>query len=255
MTLTEDRLQALLSPHPVRFYFQVSSTNDVALEWLRDGAQSGAFVVADEQTHGRGRMKRVWHTPPDSALALTLILHPSAAALPQVSMLGALAVCELLRELGIQKVGIKWPNDVQVNGSKVCGVLPEALWQGENLLGVVLGIGVNVRVNFEADLPELAHTATNIETILKRQLDRSELCAALVKHLDRWTAQLGTDALFQAWRQRLNMMGRQVIVSTPDSEKRGFVHNVLPDGQLVIIADDGTHHDILAGDVSLRVEG
>ncbi len=255
MTLTEERLHTLLSPRPVRFFPQVSSTNDVALEWLREDAPSGAVVVADEQLHGRGRLKRIWHTPPDSALALSVILYPSISSLPQVSMLGALAVYDLLHDLGVQKAGIKWPNDVQINGLKVCGILPEAAWQGETLLGVALGIGVNVRVDFETVSAELADTATNVETVLDRRVDRSELLAMLLGYIDFWTDKLGSDVLFQTWKQRLTMMGRQVAVTTPDGEKQGFVDNVLKDGQLIVISDDGTSHEILAGDVSLRVEG
>ncbi|MFN8373309.1 MAG: biotin--[acetyl-CoA-carboxylase] ligase [Anaerolineae bacterium] len=255
MTVTEERLLELLSPRPVRFFHQVNSTNDTALEWLRDGAPTGAVVVADEQLNGRGRMKRVWYTPPDSALALSVILHPAAEVLPQVSMLGALAVYDLLRELGIQKVGIKWPNDVQINGLKVCGVLPEAVWQGDQLQGAVIGIGVNVRVDFQTMPSELTSIATNIESVLDHRVDRAELIASLLRYVDLWTEKLGSDELFQTWKQRLTMMGRQVIVTLPDGETRGFVDSVLKDGQLVIIADDGTPHEILAGDVSLRVEG
>lgn len=255
MTLTEERLQTVLSPRPVRFFPQVSSTNDSALEWLREGAPTGAVVVADEQLHGRGRLKRIWHTPPNSALALSVILHPTADALPQVSMLGALAVYDLLQELGIKKAGIKWPNDVQIKGLKVCGVLPEAVWEGDKLLGATLGIGVNVRVNFEAISPELVNIATNIEHELQQSCSRAELILKLLQCVDFWTSKLGSDELFQTWKQRLTMMGKQVVVTTSDGEKHGFVDNVLKDGQLVIIGNDGDEHKVLAGDVSLRVEG
>jgi BirA family transcriptional regulator, biotin operon repressor / biotin---[acetyl-CoA-carboxylase] ligase len=256
VTLTEERLQTLLAPRSVRFLLQVNSTNDVALEWLRDeGAPSGAVVVADEQLHGRGRLKRVWYTPPDSALALSVILRPNAKTLPQINMLGALSVYDLLQELGVEKIGIKWPNDVQINGLKVCGILSEAAWDGDTLLGVALGIGVNIRVDLETVSPDLVGKAVNLETVLGKHLDRSELIASLLKHIDVWTKQLDNDELFQTWKQRLNTIGRQVVVTTLEGEKRGFVDNVLKDGWLVIIADDGTRHEIMAGDVTLRVEG
>jgi BirA family biotin operon repressor/biotin-[acetyl-CoA-carboxylase] ligase len=255
VTLTEERLQTLLYPHAVRFLMQVNSTNDVALDWLREGAPAGAIVVADEQLHGRGRLKRVWYTPPDAALALSVALRPDAKALPQINMLGAVAVYDLLQGLGIEKVGIKWPNDVQINGLKVCGVLSEAAWDDDTLIGVALGLGINVRVDFATVSPDLIGKAVNLETVLGKRLDRAELIAALLKHIDSWVTKLDTDELFQTWKQRLNTIGRQVVVTTLDGEKRGFVDNVLKDGWLVIIANDGTKHEIMAGDVSLRVEG
>ncbi|MEM6285486.1 MAG: biotin--[acetyl-CoA-carboxylase] ligase, partial [Chloroflexota bacterium] len=171
MDLNEQRITMALAPRAVRYFDSVSSTNDVATEWMREGALKGAVVVADEQTAGRGRLGRTWYTPPGVALATSVILRVKAEHLPQVNMMGALAVTNLLQALNLTEVSIKWPNDVLVGGRKICGILPEAVWNGNNMEGAVLGMGLNVRNNF-AGTP-LEEKATSIEAITGKPQDRA----------------------------------------------------------------------------------
>lgn len=250
MTFTQGKLQEKLGGRPFRFYPKVGSTNDQAREWLAQGAPVGACVIADQQTQGRGRMGRTWETPPNSAIALSVILNPSADSLPQVMMLGALAVAETLTVLGAADVGIKWPNDVMLNGLKVCGVLAEAEWHEQALRGVILGIGLNVRVNFSGS--PLAYTATSIETELGHEVDRVDVLAALLERIDTWSEQLGSPALFEAWRARLVTLGDRVSVTYGIHTYEGQAVNVLADGALVIEDASGTRHTIYAGDVSAQ---
>lgn len=245
MTLTAERIRAALAPRAVWYYEQVGSTNDFALDWLRDGAAAGSVVVADEQLQGRGRMGRTWRTPPGVALAVSVILRPPPDTLSQVSMLGALAIADLCEKVGLHDVGIKWPNDVQVAGRKVSGVLPEAIWDGERLLGVVLGMGVNVRVDFTGT--ELAETATSIEIELGRPLDRTELLAFLLKRVDYWVEQLGTPAVYDAWKGGLTSVGQWLVVG----QHEGRAEGVDDQGALLVRTSTGVLKRIMAGDVML----
>ena len=247
MTLTADKLAQL--PHPIRFYPQADSTNDLALDWLRAGAAGGSAVIADEQLKGRGRKGRLWHTPPGVALAVSVILHPPVAALHQVSMLGAVAIAELCDRVGAEAVTIKWPNDVLVQGRKLSGVLPEAAWDGERLLGVVLGMGVNVRVDF-AGTP-LEQTAISLETALQRPLDRAELLAILLERVAYWSLHLGSERLWQTWKQRLSTIGQQVTVDTPEGPLHGLAGAVDAQGALLVRDAAGELHRVLAGDIAL----
>lgn len=242
--LTHASLTQALGTRPFRFFPSISSTQNEALIWLKGNAPQGAVVIADEQTAGRGRMGRTWHTPAGVALAMSVILRPSPQGAKQVFMAGAVAVAEMLEELGISHVSLKWANDVRINGKKVCGVLPEAVWEGDKLQGVVLGIGVNVRVNFGNS--DLAQTATNIETALGKSCDRAELIAKIVSQLDNWIPHLGSDTLYQAWRSRLDTLGTTVTVEGIT----GIAHDVTPDGALIIRRADGTDHMVIAGDIS-----
>jgi BirA family transcriptional regulator, biotin operon repressor / biotin---[acetyl-CoA-carboxylase] ligase len=249
--LSQERLRAALGERPCQYFEQVESTQDVALEWLRDGAESGAVVIADEQLAGRGRQGRSWYTPPGVALALSIILRPPPEALPQVMMLGALSIAGLLDELGAgDRVEVKWPNDVQLSGRKLCGVLPEAVWEGEQLTGVVLGIGLNVRVDFTGT--ELETLATSIEPALGRRYDRAELAARLLRQLDAWSARLETAEVFHAWRARLAMLGKQVAVSNGGASVTGIAESVDEQGALYVRSSDGQVVRVVAGDITFN---
>jgi len=247
MTLTQERLHTALAPLVFQFFTQAGSTNDLAIDWLKQGAPNGAVVIADEQLKGRGRMGRTWYTPQGVALALSVILHPPDEELPQVSMLGALAIAELCDQLGLSDIGVKWPNDVQVNRRKVSGVLPEVVWDGTHLTGVVLGIGINVRVDFSGT--ELAETAISLESALGESLDRVELLSYLLGRIDDWTGRLGSYALFAAWKARLNMIGNLVTVSNGDYGIQGMAQDVDEQGALLIRTPDDVLHRVIAGDI------
>ncbi len=244
MTLSAHLVEERLKPRRVRFYEQADSTNDLALEWLREGAASGAVIVTNEQVKGRGRLGRTWHTPPKTALIVSIILHPRREHLPQMTMLGAVAIAEMVESSGLQ-AEIKWPNDVQVNGKKVSGVLAEAAWDGERLRGVALGMGVNVRIDFSGT--ELATTAISLETALGKRLNRLDLLATLAGRLDYWYGRVGSTALFEAWRGRLNMLGKQIAVGNVT----GTAEAVVVDGTLLIREADGNLRRVIAGDIAL----
>ncbi len=249
MELSQTRLDKMLAPREVRFYQQVDSTYDLALVWLRDGAAAGSLLLADELLKGRGRKGRTWHTPPGVALALSVILHPPQSALHQMSMLGALVISELAENLGVTDVAIKWPNDVQINGRKVSGVMPEIAWDGTELVGVVLGMGVNVRVDFTGT--DVADTATSLETVLGQPLDRAELVAYLMQRVDYWSARLGSVALLDAWKHRLNTVGRVVTVTGEQGIISGEAQAVDTNGALLVRDHDGIIHRVMAGDIAL----
>lgn len=238
------RVHQLLSSRPVRFFEQVDSTQDVALQWLHEGAVAGSVVIADEQLKGRGRQGRTWHTPPCVALAVSVILKPVLEQLPQITMLGALAIAGMLDSIGVQNVSIKWPNDVQVDGRKISGVLPEAVWDGHKLRGVALGMGVNVRNDFRAS--ELEQTATSIESVLGRTVDRGELLVELLNQVDAGLKQMRDDTLFDTWRSLLNTLGREVTIH----DVTGTAEAVDRQGALLVRDSAGVVHRILAGDVA-----
>ncbi|MDX1994433.1 MAG: biotin--[acetyl-CoA-carboxylase] ligase [bacterium] len=249
MSLSQEKLDQLLDARPFRFYESIGSTQDVALEWLREGAPAGAAVIADEQVNGRGRRGHGWYTPLGVALAVSVILRPNSESLHQVTMLGALAIMDVLKSLGAQDIGIKWPNDVQLQEKKVCGILPEAVWEGERLLGVALGMGVNVRVDFDGT--DLESSAISIEPALGIQTDRAQLLAVLLERVDDWMTHLGTPYLFQRWRQHLSMLGQPISVMAKDGMIRGVAETVDGEGALLVRNSRGEVHRIIAGDIAL----
>lgn len=249
MTLTAERLQTALAPRAMRFFHVTDSTNDAARGWLRAGAPAGAVVVADAQRRGRGRMGRAWQTPPGAALAVSVILYPSPAALPGLSMLAAVAVCDLLERSGCAQVGIKWPNDVQLGGRKVCGVLVETEWEQDRLLGAVVGIGLNVCADFAGT--ELVATAISLADALARVPDRLDLLVGLLAQVDYWHARLGTGALYAAWRARLTTIGQPVTVAGLGEPVTGVAEGVDAQGALLVRDAAGALRRVIAGDIAL----
>jgi BirA family biotin operon repressor/biotin-[acetyl-CoA-carboxylase] ligase len=242
---SQAQLEALFPGRSVRWLAETGSTNDEGLDWLAQGGPQGALVVADVQTHGRGRLGRAWFAPPGSALLFTYGFRAPHALAARATMLGGLAVAETLREQGVADVGIKYPNDVQIARRKVCGVLAEATWGGQ--VAIALGIGLNVRVDF-AGTP-FAESAVSLHSLPGASSGRAGWLAAIVARLDFWRARLGTDALPSAWRACLNMLGEWVEVETGEMRLAGIAEDVTGRGALVLRDPLGTRREVWAGDV------
>jgi BirA family biotin operon repressor/biotin-[acetyl-CoA-carboxylase] ligase len=238
---------------PIEFHESVASTNDLGAGRLTTGTPDLTLIIADEQTAGRGRHARRWHTPPGSALAFSLVLHPSAdQPLWSHAPLSALAVHDVLSGRFDLPAEIKWPNDVLIDGRKVCGILAEAHWQGSRLEGVVLGTGINVLP--EAVPPSaLNFPATSITAELDRQaaapaaVDRWTLLAEILAALLKRRAQIGSPEFIRDWEDRLAFRGARVVVG----EQHGTLVGLAPGGELVLETAAG-RLEIPAGEVSLR---
>ena len=204
----------------IRYFDTIGSTNDYAMYWTQYGPSNLSIVIADEQTAGRGRAGRRWLTPRGAALAVSVILQPDqveVGALSLVNGLGALAVSDALACLGLSPA-IKWPNDVLMEGGKVAGVLPESHWLGDRLLGVVLGIGVNVG---RAALPPAGSVnfpAGCVEEALGQPVVRVTLLREILSALVFWVGQLGTPIFLETWENRLAFRGERVQVIPPIGE-------------------------------------
>ncbi len=249
--LTEERLRAALGTRAFRFEQRTGSTNDIARQWALDGAPAGSVVVAEEQLAGRGRLGRAWTAPAGTALLFTVIMRPQVdpERLPRLTMVGAVSTAEVLSALAPGSVNLKWPNDVLLTGRKVAGILPEVIWQGERLEAAVLGIGINVRVDF-AGTP-LEDRATSVETVTANVIDRAGLLNDVLRRVDYWSARLDDSTLVDAWSSRLSTLGQHVTASSVNGVITGFASGVDESGALLVQSDDGIIHRIMAGEVTL----
>ena len=239
-----------------RYYQSVPSTNDLALAWAASGAPDGALIVADTQTAGRGRLSRRWITPPDSALAFSLVLRPTEQEMEKPALfspLGGLALSIALESRYKLQPTIKWPNDVLLNDRKTAGILAESTWQDGKPLAVVLGIGVNVGLGSVPPADEVQFPATCIEAAAGKPVDRYDLLAALLTALFAWRKQLSAPSFLQAWQDRLAFVGEQVQLIQPDQKTiTGRLAGITPQGDLRLTLPDGTENHFAAGDVHLR---
>jgi BirA family biotin operon repressor/biotin-[acetyl-CoA-carboxylase] ligase len=252
--LTTERFGRTVEAHA-----QIGSTNERAKELGRVGAPEGLLVVAEEQTAGKGRLGRSWSTPPGRALALSLLLRPAIAPIeaPRLTLVAAVAVAEAVRaETGLD-VGIKWPNDLYVDGRKLCGILTELEAEIERVRFVVLGIGLNVN-QAEAEFPpDIRETATSLRREAGRPFDRRSLLRAILARLEARYAQFLAGewpALRAAWRSLSVTLGRPVRVVPASGEPawEGEALDVDGEGALLVRRPDGSVERVVAGEVSIR---
>jgi BirA family transcriptional regulator, biotin operon repressor / biotin---[acetyl-CoA-carboxylase] ligase len=259
-----DKLTSLLDGLPVphvRYFDITSSTNDEALRWTAEGAEDGCLVVADQQTQGRGRLGRRWVTQPGVALAFSLILHPKEDELRQMtffSPLGALAISQSLEETLDLNPLIKWPNDVLLERRKVAGILVEAAWMGDQLQGVVIGIGINVQPAAVPPADQLLFPAISIEEAAGRPVDRLALLRSILDNVFYWRSRLQSPAFRQAWETRLAFKGEWVRVEESstkpgDEPLTGQVVGLDGSGNLLLRVPSGETLPVAVGDVHLRL--
>jgi BirA family biotin operon repressor/biotin-[acetyl-CoA-carboxylase] ligase len=256
--MDEKAIRKVLSDIPLgglRTFDQVGSTNDSALAWAADGAPDLAMVFADEQKSGRGRGARHWFTPPGAALAFSLVNRPTSAeeqSIPLFSGLGAIAVCEALGLRGLHPE-IKWPNDVLLDRRKVCGVLAEAVWTGEKVDCIILGIGVNVNPASVPSSDQLNFPATSVETVLGKSVDRLALLSDILQALLYWRSLLTKDVFPTAWNKYLAFCGEQVEIRSEGVPAQiGQVEGLEPDGSLRLSSHNGQVFTVKFGEVQLR---
>jgi BirA family biotin operon repressor/biotin-[acetyl-CoA-carboxylase] ligase len=232
-------------------YPRLTSTNDVAKREARKGAREGTVILAEEQTAGKGRLKRAWLSPKGS-ISLSIILHPTPAQLPALIMVASLAVVHCIEKVSGLAAQIKWPNDVLVNNKKVCGILIESDVRGKAVDYAVIGIGLNVNLKI-SDFPEIAATATSLSSELGRELKLPEVIGCLLLEVERlYLALPEGDAVFEEWRRRLVTLGQEVEVSSGSTIHKGRAESVASDGSLFLRQPEGKLIKIVAGDVSLR---
>ncbi|WP_337176694.1 biotin--[acetyl-CoA-carboxylase] ligase [Paludisphaera sp.] len=223
----------------VAVWSRVESTNDLAARGAATTANDGLVVLAEEQTAGRGRRGRSFVAPAGSCLLMSVLLFPPENLAPSagdagagtawLTLVGAIAAAEVASERTGRHAVVKWPNDVRVDGRKLCGVLVERVIRPDGPAAAVVGIGLNVNVPAEAFPPDLRDSATSLGILAGRPLDRSDLARDLIRRLDRWYEaglREGPSALAPAWRSRCEHLGRPVRVATPTAILAGRLVDV-----------------------------
>lgn len=231
---------------------EARSTNDVAWEALAEGAAEGAAVVADRQTHGRGRGGHTWHTAPGLGLALSVALFQGcdrrvAGTLPLVA---GLALAEGLEQLGV-RAALKWPNDLLLDGRKLAGILCESRRLPRGIDAAVVGVGVNVAQRAEDFPPELRSRATSL-ALAGSDVTREQVAAAFCTALEPlWAAheEGGREQVLARWHARAAFWGDTVRVRTPSGEVTGVARGLSPEGALRLATAGGVETLVLAGDL------
>ena len=238
---------------------EVTSTSDVARADAQDGtARDGYLVLAERQTAGRGRRGRSWVAPPGENLSFSLVLRPALAIeeAPSLTLAAAVGCRDALAALGAE-AEIKWPNDLLIGGRKVAGILAEMGLAGGRFAFAVIGIGLNVNLDPTALPPPLCETATSLAQALGRQLDRSDVLACLVNHLEPAFDALacgGFAAIRSRYEAHSATLGRRVRVQLEGEALEGEAFALTARGALRLRLDSGEVREVLSGDVE-RLRG
>jgi len=232
----------------VEYHERIDSTQTRARELAMAGALSGV-VVADHQVAGLGTRGRSWHAVAGSSLLASWIARPAPTAPALFAALAGVAVARALDSLGAEGARLKWPNDVELQGRKLAGVLAHATSDGGGGV-LVLGIGINVHQR-QRDLPdEIARTATSL-AIAGHPVDRLALLARLTHELDRLEATGELERAHGEWTERSTLLGRPVVVQVEGrSPLAGTATAIDDEGALLVHTADGIER-IVTGEVRL----
>lgn len=239
----------------VQYFETIGSTNDEALAWAAADTPDLSVVIADEQTAGRGRLNRKWFTPKGTALAFSVVLRPTPEERPHLTRivgLAALAVAGSLQKHGLNS-RIKWPNDVLIQDRKVCGILTESVWSGDDIDCVVIGIGVNVLKGAVPPRELLQFPATSLEDELGQAPDRAEILRDILASLVELRPHLRTEEFLKQWEDLLALRGEIVQVETEKTPTiTGQISGLDSDGSLKVRNEHGEFVTVRFGDVRLR---
>jgi BirA family biotin operon repressor/biotin-[acetyl-CoA-carboxylase] ligase len=215
----------------------------------------GTLIVADTQSAGKGRRGRIWQSPKGSTISMSLCLEPKicpehAAGLTLVM---AMAVAEGIFELTEMDCQIKWPNDIVLNGKKICGILTELIFK-EAGYAVIIGTGINVSTETFPD--EIKEIASSLKLETGKDLPREALIASVLKHFEHYyeiyTQTEDLSALKETYEKRLANKDREVRVLDPKEPYEGVARGINAEGNLMVERADGSRCFVDSGEVSVR---
>ena len=236
-------------------YETIDSTNAQAKRLAEAGYGDGTLIVADHQEAGRGRRGRSWETPAGTNIAMSLLLKPEINPnnASMITLVAALAVSKAITQITGEPAPIKWPNDIVMNGKKVCGILTEMSAQFDYVNHIVVGIGINV--NIESFPEEIAETATSLRIETGKQISRAELIEAVWEQFETvYEVYLQTQDLrnlVKEYDARLINMHRNVKVLDPKEPFEGKAMGITPRGELMVDTWE-SRKLVSSGEVSVR---
>ncbi|MBE7063017.1 MAG: biotin--[acetyl-CoA-carboxylase] ligase [Ruminococcaceae bacterium] len=245
-----------ISPEKIRVFSSLPSTNTTAKEMASRGAPEGTVIIAEKQTCGRGRMNRVFFSPQNSGLYMSIILRPKLA--PKDSLLittmAAVAVAEAAEKLTMQPMQIKWVNDVYFREKKIAGILTEASYNAkkQETEYLILGIGVNV-YRPQGDFPEEIQNIAGTLFDLPVPHGRCRMAALILEHFFHYYNSIEKKEFLEPYRNRCILSGRNVKVMRGEENFPARVLGINEDFSLHIERSNGKEENLSSGEVSIKI--
>lgn len=237
-------------------YEEVDSTNVVAKKKAREGATEGTVVIADSQTGGKGRLGKVWHSPGGLGVWMSIIVRPEIP--PQdvsgITLVAGLAICKTIGRMTGLPAYIKWPNDIVVNGKKVCGILTEMSAEMDRVNYVIIGMGINVNTT---DFPEeLQEIGTSLKMESGKNYRRRDIVAQLLMFFEMYYKQYiqekSLEGILEAYKPLCITLKNDVRIIDRDNAYWATPLDIDGRGSLIVEKEDGTKETIVSGEVSVR---
>ena len=250
----KSRIHTRMIARNVLFFDELDSTNTYCKKH-GDELEEGTLVVADRQDAGKGSRGRGWESPAGVAVYMSLLLKPDILPMyaPRLTLVMAVSIVRALRRMGIE-AGIKWPNDVVMNGKKLVGILTEMSSEVSYIHHVVIGAGINVQT--EEFPEEIAHRATSLYIETGERLSRSELVAVVMdcfeEDYEKFLKNQDLSELLEQYTQFSVTIGKEVRILAPGKEYVATALSVDKEGQLLVEKEDGERVKVFADEVSVR---
>jgi BirA family biotin operon repressor/biotin-[acetyl-CoA-carboxylase] ligase len=250
-----EKLKTKILGKEILSYRTVGSTNDLAFRLAEGGAAEGTLIVSDQQTKGRGRMGRDWHSPPKLGLWISLILRPQVPPYkaPGLSICAGLALAQAIQDLSGLDARIKWPNDCLISDKKVGGILLELSAELDRTNFVIAGIGVNVN-HRPSDFPKkLSAKVTSIRMEWGQELSRMELLILFLERFEDIYLDFKNNGLIHQRRlikKLSSLLGRKVQVKFGKEIIEGQAQDIDDNGSLIIKTKKG-ERAVRAGEVTV----
>lgn len=258
--LYEQELRSLLHTRwfgsRILYFDSVDSTNNEIKRQAEVKTEHGLVAVAEEQTAGRGRRGHSWVSLPGAGIWISFMVTPDIAPdkAAMLTLVAAMAVSRAISETTGLEAGIKWPNDIVVNGKKVCGILTELSTEMSRINYVVIGIGINA--NTTAFPEEIKSTATSLYIELGKKVRRALIIEAMGRYFEQYYESFiscgNLSSLAEEYNTLLVNTGKQVRVTGAESEAVYTALGINEAGELVVEDEAGKRSTIRSGEVSVR---
>lgn len=222
---------------------------------IAEESEEGTLIIAEEQTAGRGRMTRAWHSPKGTGIWMSLILKPNLPPVkaPQFTLIAAVAVAEAIQDVTGLTPEIKWPNDLLMNGKKITGILTELQADADRIRSIIIGIGMNV--NQQAFPAELEDIATSLAIEKGETISRAKLVQAILKNIEIYYKEYvenGFASIKQKWESFAVSIGRHITARTVNGSIRGKAIGITEEGVLKLQDEEGIIHSIYSADIEIE---
>jgi len=241
-----------------KYQSSIVSTNDFAKTFVHKGDPLPIVITADEQSQGKGRMTRTWYSPRNKCILLTIVFPeaPDEFKYGHYNFLVSLVIASAVEMVTGLSVDFKWPNDILIDGKKICGTLSELITNEKGKQIIVAGMGLNVNIDRDDFPHDIKDKATSLSIETGKIVDREKLFIEVIKTLNTlytiWENR-GIEPLFQQWMQKCTTIGKNVAIRTEKNYIDGLAERINQDGSLVLKDDSGKLHTIYAGDLEYRI--